>query len=431
MKTEHRLLTTACCLLAALCCLLSASCESEEFRLDDSSVSLAFSADTISFDTVFATVGTATRRVTVYNRTSDHLRLSSVTLGQGRASRFRLNVDGDTSMVARNVEIEAGDSIFIFIQALINPNDAREPFLVEDDIRFSNGQRLPLTAWGRNAVYHVKPDGEPWSIVDCFGWTDTLPHVIVGPALVTGNNTLVLGPGAELYFADGAMLIIDSAARLIAQGSAENPVLFTSLRQDGWYRTLPGQWQTVWFYNYSTGNVIDHAVVENAVGAIRCYPNAQLRISNTVLRHHSDCAIIGQGADITGHNLLVHDCYASLTVLLGGSYEFSRCTFANYWNYSLRKIQTLVLSNCMNTQNGTPLGGDLRKADFRDCIVWGTFSEGELLVSALGGYAFDTSFSNTILRGGQWDEDPLFSNPREGDYTLRDDSPAQGIGYQF
>ena len=427
----YRLKVVGCALLFAGL-LFAAGCTEEGFVVDDGRVELSFSSDTLTFDTVFATVGTATRRVTVYNRTSDHLRLSSITLEKGRASRFRLNVDGDTSLVAKDIEIESGDSVFIFVQAHINPNDAREPFLVEDAIVFSNGQRLSLTAWGRNAVYHrLLPTDSTWfTAIDCEGWDHTLPHVFVDPAAVLEGNTLTLTAGDELYFADGALLVVDSAARLIAQGTAERPVLFTSLRQDGWYRVLPGQWQTVWFYNHSVGNVIDHAVVENAVGGLRGYPGSEVRVTNTVVRNMSDCGIIGQGATISGRNLLVYDCYASLTVLTGGSYDFAQCTFANYWTYNVRKIETVVLSNCMTTQGGV-VGGDLHRASFEDCIVWGSYGGGEVLLNAIPGYEMNYSFRNCIVRGGDRDEDPLFTDPKEDDYTLQEGSPAAGIGYSF
>ena len=402
----YRLKVVGCALLFAGL-LFAAGCTEEGFVVDDGRVELSFSSDTLTFDTVFATVGTATRRVTVYNRTSDHLRLSSITLEKGRASRFRLNVDGDTSLVAKDIEIESGDSVFIFVQAHINPNDAREPFLVEDAIVFSNGQRLSLTAWGRNAVYHrLLPTDSTWfTAIDCEGWDHTLPHVFVDPAAVLEGNTLTLTAGDELYFADGALLVVDSAARLIAQGTAERP-------------------------DHSVGNVIDHAVVENAVGGLRGYPGSEVRVTNTVVRNMSDCGIIGQGATISGRNLLVYDCYASLTVLTGGSYDFAQCTFANYWTYNVRKIETVVLSNCMTTQGGV-VGGDLHRASFEDCIVWGSYGGGEVLLNAIPGYEMNYSFRNCIVRGGDRDEDPLFTDPKEDDYTLQEGSPAAGIGYSF
>ena len=405
------------------------SCEQETFVRDGGEVQLAFSIDTVAFDTVFTTMGSATQKVTVYNRSDDNLILSSVTLEKGRTSRFRLNVDGDTSMIAHDVEIEAGDSIFVFVQANINPNDEQSPFLVEDAVSFSNGQRLPLTAWGRNAVYHITPRDSVWLRIGSETWTDSLPHVVVGNVLVSEDCTLRLTAGAEVHFATNAMLIVDSAARLLVQGTAERPVLLTSLRHDGWYRFLPGQWQTVWFYNYSTGNMIDHAVIENATGGLRCYPGAQLTVSNSMLRNISDCAIIGQGATVTGNNLLVYDCLAGFTALMGGSYDFRRCTFANYWSYNARKIETIVLSNQMLTSAGV-VGGALTKADFVDCIIWGTRSS-EVLLSEDERWSFNYRFMHSIVRGGEWDEDPLFTDPREDDYTLQEGSPAEGIGYNF
>lgn len=410
----------------------SISCEKESFKVDDGGVKLEFSTDTLTFDTVFTTVGTTTRIVTIYNRSSDNLKLSTVTLSGGVASHFRMNVDGDTSLVARDIEIEAGDSIFIFVQANINPTDATMPFVVEDAIVFSNGQRVALTAWGRNAIYHrILPSDSTWfTVIDCENWNHTLPHVFIDPAAVLDGHTLTLRNGDELYFYDDAMLIIDSNAHLRVQGTEDAPVLFTSMRHDGWYDYLPGQWQTIWFYNYSIGNVIDHAVIENGTCGLRCYPGSQLTVSNTVIRNMSDCGIVGQAATITGRNLLVYDCLADVTVLRGGSYDFRNCTFANYWSYTARQIEGIVLSN--NEIRGEEvLGGDLLKADFRDCIVWGTYQK-EFLLSELEGFTMNYNLNlHSIVKGGEWSEDPLFTDPREDDYTLQEESPAIGIGYQF
>lgn len=410
----------------------SISCEKESFKVDDGGVKLEFSTDTLTFDTVFTTVGTTTRIVTIYNRSSDNLKLSTVTLSGGVASHFRMNVDGDTSLVARDIEIEAGDSIFIFVQANINPTDATMPFVVEDAIVFSNGQRVVLTAWGRNAIYHrILPSDSTWfTVIDCENWNHTLPHVFIDPAAVLDGHTLTLRNGDELYFYDDAMLIIDSNAHLRVQGTEDAPVLFTSMRHDGWYDYLPGQWQTIWFYNYSIGNVIDHAVIENGTCGLRCYPGSQLTVSNTVIRNMSDCGIVGQAATITGRNLLVYDCLADVTVLRGGSYDFRNCTFANYWSYTARQIECIVLSN-NEIRGGEVLGGDLLKADFRDCIIWGTYQK-EFLLSELEGFTMNYNLNlHSIVKGGEWSEDPLFTDPREDDYTLQEESPAIGIGYQF
>lgn len=415
-----------CCLLP----LLPVSC-GEPVYVDEGEVALTFSQDTLSFDTLFTTMGSATRTLTVYNRTSHDVRLSTVTLLKGRESRFRLNVDGDTALVARNVELLAGDSLFVFVQVNISPNDQTAPFVEEDAILFGNGQRLPLTAWGRNAVYHHVPEGAPYSVVDCDGWDHTRPHVILGTAAILDGSTLTLRAGDEVYFYNDALLAVDTNASLVAVGTAEQPVLFSSLRHDGWYSFLPGQWQCMWFTSGSTGNRLDHAVVENGTGGLRVYPNASLTVTNTVIRNMSDAALVGQGGTIEGRNLLVYDCLTSLTVLRGGSYAFEGCTFADYWRYNARRLESVVLTNyLLNADGSVREAADLLQADFTDCIIYGSYAA-EVLVSGIEGYALNSRFTHCLVKGGEWDEDPMFVDVEEDDYHLQEDSPAQGIGYQF
>ena len=76
------------------------SCSKEE-RYGAELGGLELSCDTMAFDTVFTQMGTTTRQFKVYNRGSEIVVLDEVTLEGGRASRFRLNVDG----IIRNSEI--------------------------------------------------------------------------------------------------------------------------------------------------------------------------------------------------------------------------------------------------------------------------------------------------------------------------------------
>ena len=56
------------------------SCQREGY-VDESKVELEFSADTLTFDTVFTSYSTPTRLVKIYNRTTHNVLLSSITLG--------------------------------------------------------------------------------------------------------------------------------------------------------------------------------------------------------------------------------------------------------------------------------------------------------------------------------------------------------------
>lgn len=443
--------------------LFFSSCIKDEDYLTDSNVRLAFSEDTVSFDTVFATMATITRQVKVYNNYDAPLLLNTVTLQGGASSRFRINVDGDTSFNARNVEIAAHDSIFIFIQANINPNDQLSPFLVEDAIVFNfnkRQQRLPLMAYGRNAVYHLpthrifsaytdrygRPDTiwYPFSIIDCNNWDHSRPHVICGFAVVNSNETLHLLPGDELYFAPDSYLWVYDSASLDVRGAMNTPVLFTSVRHDGYYDSLPGQWGYIWLSQGSKDNFMEWAKIENAtIGIVvdtNVNNNPTLTISNSIITNHSVSGIRGQGATIVGDNLLVCNCgYYLLELRFGGSYCFSNSTFANYWRYSSRKTPAVILNNYYAYDENTIYPRPLTKADFLNCIIYGNYSSqdnsGEISFDRLEGFTFNYNFRNCLLRTTIVDtvgtstiinRDPLFTDPYANNYIPSTESPAVG-----
>lgn len=443
------------------------SCIKEQQYLVDGSARLYFSEDTVMFDTVFATMATVTRQVKVYNHYDEPLMIDAVTIESGSTSRFRINVDGDTSFVARDVEIGAHDSIYIFVQANINPNDKTSPYLVEDRIVFSfnkKQQKLPLMAYGRNAVYHlptythqiyqlyINSRGQtdtmwiPFSIIDCANWDHTRPHVIYGYAVVNSNETLHLTAGDELYFGDKACLWVYDSATLDTRGSIDRPVVFSSIRHDGHYDSLPGQWNYIWLSAGSKDNHIEWARIENGTYGIvvdtNINANPTLEISNSVIQNHSMAGIVGQGAWIVGDNLLVADCGQTLVSLqYGGRYRFANSTFANYWRYGSRKTPSLILNNYYQYDEATVFPRPLQQADFMNCIVYGNYggnnNTGEILFDRMDGCTFNVQFSHCLLRTTLVDStagnnivnrDPLFGDARNHDFTPSDKSPAIGAG---
>ena len=432
--------------------LVPASCQKEVGNVG-SVEGLALSCDTLAFDTVFTQMGTTTKQFKIYNRGTEGVTLEEVTLAGGRASRFRLNVDGDTSMVARAIEIAAGDSVFVFVRANIKPNLSTEPFLIEDAVvmRGTGGElRLPLTAYGRNAIYHVPTDtisyadgtplidmfGRPYaySVIDCDNWRHDLPHVVVGYAVVDSRCTLRLEEGDELYFCDDAVLWVYDSATLVAMGSDERPVLFTSVRHDGRYDQLPGQWGYVWLSAGSKDNVMDRVRVENAyVGILAdsCVGGSPtLSISNSQICNHTLAGLLGQTARMEGYNLLVSNCGTATVVMqYGGDYTFGQCTFADYWRYGTRTNPSVLVTNTREYEGALYVWP--MRAHMHDCIIYGSRPEGELLVDLNDYAAIDTLFRHCLVRGGAWDEDPLFVAPQSGNYRLREGSPAMGMGYSF
>lgn len=441
-------------MVAAVVPQLGSSCTKEGDILADGNARLEFSCDTVKFDTVFTTMGTVTKMVKIYNPYDERVRLESVTLRGGRSSRFRLNVDGDTSMVVRNIEIAGGDSCFVFVRACINPNSSTEPFLIEDaiDIVVDCGkegrvrQNIVLTAYGRNAVYHLPEAGKIYSVIDCEHWDHTRPHVIMGYAVVDSAFTLELQSGDELYFGNDAVLWVYNEGTLKVRGTEERPVLFTSLRQDEWYRELPGQWGYIWLSAGSIDNEIDWAEIENGYVGILADTNVNgnptLRISNTTIAHQSMAGIVGEGAWIEGENLLITDCCtATLALQYGGRYSFKDCTMADYWKYSARKNESVVLNNWYESSTHQTILRDLKSVRFENCIIYGSYPHGEVLLDRNEGALFNVAFEHCLVKGlnglngvdttGCIDADPKFENLEKNDYRLKEDSPAAGMGYRF
>lgn len=450
-----------CLILGFIGLTTNVSCVKEVAYLEDNGAKLRFSCDTVAFDTVFVTMGTTTQQVLVYNTYDNPILLTRVAVRGGASSRFRINVDGDTSLVVSNITIPAHDSIFIFVTANINPNSSSSPFLVEDaiDFDFCNAhQSLILTAYGRNAVYHTPnmtlsdQDGNLIgyaSIIDCANWNHSMPHVITGIALVANGATLHLNPGEEVYMANNSHLIVLENSTLKVSGSRESPVRFTSVRHDGWYDSLPGQWGYLWFSGGSIDNEIGHAVIENGTIGILADTNVNgnptVRITNTLIQNHQLYGILSQScAHIEGENLLVTSCGSALVALnAGGNFHFGNSTFANFWRYGGRQVPAVAISNYYEARvNGVDriVVRDIVRAEFDNCIIDGSFSldgGGEVSLAQVEEGQFNVLFHNCLVKSrqamafsenSQVCSDVRYVAPSAYDYRPKSDSPAAGAG---
>ncbi|MFT4772700.1 MAG: hypothetical protein ACI9D1_002739, partial [Cryomorphaceae bacterium] len=104
-------------LIVLLIGVLVTGCKKEEFNTSPD-FRLAFSTDTVSFDTVFQSIGSATRLLKVYNRTDEFVVIDRISVIDScdRYDPFRVNVDGISGSTVRDIEIGPNDSIFIFVE---------------------------------------------------------------------------------------------------------------------------------------------------------------------------------------------------------------------------------------------------------------------------------------------------------------------------
>ena len=214
---------------------------------NNSAHGLRFSADTLYFDTVFTTVGSVTLPLKVYNDHDGTLLIDDIELDGGLVSPFRINVNGlpaaDLSTPLRDTPLAPGDSMFVFVEVTVDPNEGAEdvPFWVREDLIFrtnGNEQNVKLLAKGQNAVFHGGPDD--YTVLTCDEvWDDQLPHVLYGRILVEPGCTLTILPGTDIYAHPGSGIWVRGGT-LLAEGELGAPITMQGDRLDDGYEDTPG-----------------------------------------------------------------------------------------------------------------------------------------------------------------------------------------------
>lgn len=112
--------------------------------------------------------------------------------------------------------------------------------------------------------------------------------------VLTVSSTLELEPGVEIYFASEAGLELGSGAVLSAIGTEDEPVLMTSLTDEGWRGiTMDGA--------ASSNNRLEYTIIENAIDtAIRLEGMSRLTIDHSELRNAANFGVwANTGAEVT------------------------------------------------------------------------------------------------------------------------------------
>jgi len=401
------------------------------------------------FDTVFTTLGSTTQNLKIYNPYGQKVLISSIKLAKGQTSNFRLNINGVAANEAHNVEIAPFDSLYIFVEVTVDPNGQNLPLVVKDSIVFetnSNRQDVHLVAWGQDFKL-IKQQRLKTTI-----WTNEKPYLVYNYAFVDSNETLTIEQGTKIYFHKDAGLYVKG--RVIANGTIENPIIFQGDRLEDVYANVPDQWSQILLYSGSKNNEFSNVEIKNAniglqVGNIEDVGFATVKLSNAKIQNMAYAGIFALKSEIVAENCLITNCgFYAVALLVGGSYEFTHSTIANYWGgYSLKARSTpaLQIQNYIIVQKDKPAYvGDLAKADFGNCIITGNAFDGnEVLLSknseALFNYKFDRcilqvadTFKTTnvdhylnILKG----VDPKFVDPyKKFNFELDTLSPAKDAG---
>lgn len=357
------------------------SCKKDKL-LKDASAKLEFSQDSVLFDTVFTSIGSATQNVRIRNTYSQKLKISSIQLLGGSSSQFIINVDGAKGTSFTDLEIAPHDSMYIFIQVNVNPTNVNSPLIISDAIRFivnGNEQNMVLEAWGQDAYYH-RPDSVikfqdgstfPYSVANAvpnsynliggeFIWKNDKPHVIYGYLVVDEGQKLKIQENTKVYLNYKAGIWVYAGGQIQVLGKKDKEVVFQGARREKDFADEAGQWDRIWINEGSDQNIIDYAIIKNAYIGVQCEytgdtilgKKGQLTLTNTKIQNMSNWGIYCLYYKVFGFNNVVSNCQEyCLNVPLGGAYFFSQCTFANYWNKDkVRDKPTVNISNYNDVQ---------------------------------------------------------------------------------
>jgi len=437
-------------IIIILAIIVFASCKKEKIETS-AGAKLEFSIDTLFFDTVFTNIGSQTKQFRIYNRNKATIVIDNIRLGMGSSSNYRLNINGIASSSANNIEIAANDSMFVFVEVTVDPNNLNTPFVVADSVIFTfnnNSQDIDLRSWGQNAHYI---DGRTINaIIGDTIWTADKPYLIYNSMLVDSLKTLTIQEGVEIHLHKNSNIYILGTLKI--NGTKDNPVTIRGDRLEHAYDDIPGQWGRIVFIEGSKNNKINYAEISGGIIGVQVGGNLDaaiadkpdLLITNTKIQHMNYAGLYTLGSKVVASNCVISDVgFYAVALLMGGNYEFYHCTIANYWNYANRTEPSLIISNNI-INDGTMYMSDLTNAYFGNCIIYGD-KENELGLSQESGAAFNYKFEYSIVKANAdmdfsdntyydnvWkSKNPTFVSVSEYNFQLDTLSQAKDLGNIF
>lgn len=375
------------------------SCKKESFNTSREA-RLDIGRDSLLFDTVFTTAGSVTQYFLIRNENRQSIRIDNIQLMGGTGSAFKMNVDGSQGAQFSNIELAGNDSMYVFVRVNLNPTAANQPFVIKDSIRIQwngNTTHKQLEAWGQNANYIRST-----IFRGNFTWTKDKPYVILGGMIVDTNATLTIQPGTRVHLNADAPFIVDGT--LIINGTKTDSVVFRSNRLDEPYKDYPGAWPGIYFRGSSGNNILTYTYIKNSYqGVVAEKPsgnaNPKLTLNNCFIDNVYDIGVLGINSSITANNCLISNCGNNITLVYGGTYNFTHVTAASYSNlFVTHKNPVLVATNFV--KQGNQILTSPLNAVFTNCIIWGDegFVDNEVVTDKQGTDALNLALNNVLYR---------------------------------
>lgn len=452
---------------------------------------LSFSADTIFLDTVFNNIQSSTRVLTVFNNSDNDIRIPNVGLRRGIDSKYQLNVDGlpntqspqtpESGKLFTDVEILANDSIFVFIEATVDPLvdelDENQNYL--DEILFrtaTNEIDVQLLTQVIDAEFSFTEESEPprrfeteqrdengdFIIIRGYDLTDDeleitrdKARVIFGNAVVPTGKTLTIGSGSRIYFNRDASLIVEDGATLTILGEVSpvsetnpliNQVVIESNQLDEDFDNLAGQWGFIWIRQGASAS-INNTIIKNATTGILVegtadQTTANLELNNVQIYNSQTVGIQASTSIITANNLVINQSgRACINIENGGTYNFTHTTLSSTFRFGGVSQTAVVFNNNITDENNSAI-----TANFTNSIITGNRRD-EITIAAPENNNIDLSFTNclidltrnnsatlntedsTLFSSCIFNQNPAFRNTRINNLQIDSNSPANDSAF--
>ena len=181
-------------------------------------------------------------------------------------------------------------------------------------------------------------------------WTNTEVQQIVGDVRVPAGATLTIQPGTMIKFNNFAGIDLLIEGRLLASGTAAQPIVFTSFRDDtgldgvlgngddqdsnanGPSNGNNGDWNAVQFLAGGTGSVLDHVQVRygGSGASAALVASVSLTLTNSVVRNSSTSGVRIQTSNPTlTTNTFENNSVAAISMNLASNPAISGVTVTN------------------------------------------------------------------------------------------------------
>ncbi len=412
----------AVCAFAAT--MLATGCERDFFHTPGAR-DIVFSADTLSFDTIYAGFTTPTRRLLVRNVGDEDVTLDRIVLEGGASSPFMVNIGGLPSADAQGVRLCGGDSLFVFF-SVQEPRVAGGLALgrLSDRLIVSGG----ANSWAAVVQAVVRNvEVAPSAVSADVQWLcDSIPYLVEDSLAVESGATLLIGPGVTVLMDRGAVVSVEG--RLVVAAEPARRSSFAPLRSDGFYESIPGQWGGV---RLGGGALADVSYCDFACPSFGflCDSSSSLSADGVWIRDVAKAGVAASMADVRMSNSIVSDCGGGAFSLRGGRAILRHVTVADYYSWDHRSVPALSFGAAgsdeasLTVDNSIIVGGLSAEVE-ADSMEVGRAQIRHSLVKA---DKKKVSAASDVFVGCVVATDARFADRLSADYHLTESSAAIGL----